>query len=1548
MKLLVTLALPNGALHDVTLSCDVTATVSDAAHTLARAGVSGDLAVEEIARTRAAPLTLRGQSVMGAEPVLLDPAAPIGSSGLQSGWIIEPVLEFGSHSNARRLIGVVGYVEVLTGRQAGTLFSLVPGENFIGRDRTSRVYLNDNSVSRRHMVINAGRHLELTDLGSANGVLVDGVRVETTQLVSATTVLVGDVELLITPGPPATPAAQLSHRVMHTRAPRVAPRFPESERELPTPPTPATPSRIPMLAMLAPMMMGGVMYAVTQSPMSLMMVAFTPLMMVGSWVDGKIGGRRKLRRETARFNEDMGVERAELQELREREIEVRSAETPTLPEVTRAIADRDSLLWTRRPEHRSFLEVRFGEGTLPSRTSIELPPRGETERKQWEDLRGLSEEFSEVQPVPVLERLDRCGSIGVAGPRMWAEGMARSLVLQLVGLHSPAELALACFASSGQSEEWNWLKWLPHVDAVTSPLPVWQLGDDDSSSLRLLIALEGLLDTRRTASGSRATVRSHLNLDTRNDDEQGEAIRDLPVTPTVLVLVLDDGHVDRSRLIALAEEGPDLGIHLIWVSETRAGIPAACRTFVELGESQGSVGFVRTGTKVGLQRVEFVEAPVARDFARSLAPVEDAGARVLDESDLPKTVNLRELHSMDLLGGAQPVIHSWAGSGSLVTQWTRGTDRDPLALAAVVGQGADGSAVVDLRTHGPHALVGGTTGAGKSEFLQTWIMSLAARISPDRLTFLLVDYKGGAAFAECTDLPHTVGLVTDLSPHLVRRALTSLRAELHYREELLAAHGAKDLITMERRSDPAAPPVLVIVIDEFAALANEVPEFVDGVIDVAQRGRSLGLHLIMATQRPAGVIKDNLRANTNLRVALRMADESDSSDVIGVKDAAFFDAETPGRGALKVGPGRIAHFQTGYLGGRASRAIVEPHIEVRSLGFTEGEPWDIPSEPTVGSRQRVKPPRDIEQLRDGIVEAARIAGIRSPRRPWLDELPHLLDLRRLKELEARSATAVEARGAGDAVTIGLRDDPAAQAQRPVTIDFEETGNISFVGAGGTGKTSALITLAASLSLDTGRKPAELYVVDAAGGALDAIASLPTVGAVASLSDMELVGRILRRLLDVIAERGPRFATARASSLAAYRAIPGNEQEPRVVLLIDGFGAFRQATEALGMLASPFQMLSEIMMTGRSVGVHVALTSDRPSAIPAAMASSLQQQIVLRLASPHDYGYLGVKGDALEEAVPGRAVFAGESDELQIALLAGNPELASQAEAIEELASALKLQGVTPAVKVRNAPEVIPLNEVDIEVGGRPAFGIDTRSFEPLGMPTAGLAVISGPAGSGQSTAARSCVAALQRWADVRGEGVETVLLTLTADGLRNSAVWGRVAFGEESVASLGRELVVALGGKPVESGRGLLGMIGGPIGGPIGGAPSAPQDTGKVAAEPMVFPNTGKRGVIVVERPADFENTDALPVLVALAKAARRAEVLVIFEFEQGTASGIWDLFNALKQPRWGLALQPDETESQTPFRESFGRVKRADFPPGRGFVIENGRVTPVHIALPT
>ena len=244
---------------------------------------------------------------------------------------------------------------------------------------------------------------------------------------------------------------------------------------------------------------------------------------------------------------------------------------------------------------------------------------------------------------------------------------------------------------------------------------------------------------------------------------------------------------------------------------------------------------------------------------------------------------------------------------------------------------ADGPVVVDLAVDGPHALVAGTTGAGKSELLQTLVCSLALANRPDELTFLLVDYKGGAAFRGCAGLPHVVGVVTDLDGHLTTRALTSLTAELRRRERLLAAEGASSLEAYQRlrANQPAlsAVPRLVIVIDEFRVLAEELPDFVHGLVRLAAVGRSLGVHLVLATQRPGGIVSADIRANVSLRIALRVRDRTDSVDVLDAPDAASIDASTPGRASLRGATTPLTRFQSARVTGgpgEGARLTVTP------------------------------------------------------------------------------------------------------------------------------------------------------------------------------------------------------------------------------------------------------------------------------------------------------------------------------------------------------------------------------------------------------------------------------------------------------------------------------------------------------------------------------------------------------------------------------------------------------------------------------------------------
>ena len=479
---------------------------------------------------------------------------------------------------------------------------------------------------------------------------------------------------------------------------------------------------------------------------------------------------------------------------------------------------------------------------------------------------------------------------------------------------------------------------------------------------------------------------------------------------------------------------------------------------------------------------------------------------------------------------------------------------------------------------------------------------MAAEYSPDRVTFLFVDYKGGSAFADCVELPHCVGLVTDLSPHLVRRALTSLRAELHHREHLFNRKKAKDLLELEKRRDPETPPALVLVIDEFAALASEVPEFVDGVVDIAQRGRSLGIHLIMATQRPAGVIKDNLRANTNLRVALRMADESDSRDVVGDPIAALFDPSIPGRGIAKTGPGRLVAVPVRVRGRMdAPTRSCRPRSGSRSCASARPVVWERDAAPESTRTTRTSGPttRSAWSARSWPRPSTR--GIPAPRRPWLDELPTTVDI-----------AALPARGDGE-ILLGLARHPRAAAagadvlrarprRRDARLRHERLGQVHAAAHHRASRPDCVPT--------SGRR--RCTASTSASGALRSLESLPHVGSVISGDDAERVQRLLRTLGDLLDRRGRAFSEANAASLTEYRRITGL-REPRIILLIDGFGQFKAEWDATTVRMPFYHVFMRILGEGRPLGVHVVATADRAGAVPTAVSANVSRRIVLRLS-----------------------------------------------------------------------------------------------------------------------------------------------------------------------------------------------------------------------------------------------------------------------------------------------------------------------------------------------
>lgn len=328
--------------------------------------------------------------------------------------------------------------------------------------------------------------------------------------------------------------------------------------------------------------------------------------------------------------------------------------------------------------------------------------------------------------------------------------------------------------------------------------------------------------------------------------------------------------------------------------------------------------------------------------------------------------------------------------------------RDTESTAAVIGRDAEGAVALDLERSGPHALVAGTTGSGKSELLVSWVLALAAARPPEQLVFLLVDFKGGAAFAPLQGVPHVVGIVDDLDQATANRAVDSLRAELRRREQVLAEHRARDI----RELRTGTLPRLVIVVDEFAALVAEGPELHEVFSDVAARGRSLGMHLILGTQRPAGIVRDTVLANITIRVCLRVLDAADSTSMVGSPDAVELPANLPGRAVLRDEHGiRTMHV-----------ARATPELIARVSQRWQGH--RIPDE-----------------------------------RPWCDPLPELLVLND------------SVRGNGGLV-IGMVDLPREQRQEPLELDPWQTGALLVVGATGSGRSCAMRALAAAADADT--------------------------------------------------------------------------------------------------------------------------------------------------------------------------------------------------------------------------------------------------------------------------------------------------------------------------------------------------------------------------------------------------------------------------------------------------------------------------------------------------
>jgi len=1364
----------------------------------------------------------------------------------------------GSHDRARsrrRIAAADLELAVVGGPAAGHRFPLTPGDHVLGRDDGCAIRLDDPALSGRHLRLRVGDDSGVTveDLGSRNGTRLEGATLaaEEPQPVPLGAVVSAgrshlSVEQTAADGHP--PPASPDGTIRFNRPPRVQRRLEPVVRPFPPPPESAQRSRLPLGASLIPLALGLGLYLATRIPTMLFFAALSPLMALSTYLEDRRSGRKGFEQRRREYRKRLAALGEELEEERGRELAARRAASPDPAQLLRRATRLEPALWERRSEDQDFLSLRLGAADRPALFTVRIDQGGDA------DLRREAEEVAEwyaVAPaVPIELPLGELGAAGLCGPEDRVDALARSLVAQAAVLHSPRQLVIAAALSPARAAEWNWLVWLPHAGVESAPA-------------------RGLVTS---PLGARALVEDVVRvIEERNETAEtrfGPARRTGWVS---LLLVLDEAVAPERALVAdLLVRAADAGVAVLWLAHERRDLPGECAGIVELdaGAPRLSYTDARSGETVSDVSADGLARDLAEELAFALAPVRDTSARA--GGGVPERTAL-----LDLLGLEDASAH-WIAS-----RW----EEDNGGLRAIIGAGLQGPFEVDLRADGPHALVAGMTGSGKSELLQTLIVSLASAHPPTRLSFLLIDYKGGAAFKDCVALPHTVGLVTDLDAHLTQRALVSLNAELQRRERLLRDVGANSLADMERRDPDGAPPSLVIVIDEFATLAKEVPDFIDGIVDVAQRGRSLGVHLVLATQRPGGVVSENIRANTNLRIALRVNEAAESTDVIGVPEAARIPRDQPGRAYARTGHGELTEFQTAYVGGTGGRRPDDRSIHVRKLGFDASR----------GERDAAAVAAETELMRlvAAVSAAAEARNLERPRSPWLAPLPPVV------ALETLAAPG----HAGREAVLGLLDDPGRQLQEPYVLDLEAEGSMLVYGTSGSGKTTFLRTLALSLAQDASPDELQLYGLDFATRGLRMLEALPHCGSVITDDDEERTARLFAVLRSTLERRKALFAERGVFNLSEFRRAEPERAPPRILVLLDGYPGFAAAFERVN-LGELVEALPRLVGEGRPLGVHFAITADRRGAVPNALAGIIPTKVVLRMADEDEFSALGVPLRSVRGAQlpPGRGFLAGGL-ELQVALAGTDSSGAGQAAAVGDLAE--RLQG-----RYASAPAIEPLpalvERASLPAPGKPlhaVLGIGDTELAPaeLDLSERHFLVI-GPYRSGRSTTLGTIVESL--WRD--GDHLETHLLAPRRSPLSELGPWTSVAEGVQAC----EDAVSAL------------------------------------AAQIDQRPGSATPVLVVIDDGDELAESLAAPALETIVRRGRDAAVRVVCACERQAAQrafGGW--LRELRKEEHGLLLAPDPDVDGDLLAVRLPRRTNPVFPPGRGYVVRRGTIELVQVA---
>ncbi|MBN1264490.1 MAG: hypothetical protein JXA25_03295 [Anaerolineales bacterium] len=985
---------------------------------------------------------------------------------------------------------------------------------------------------------------------------------------------------------------------------------------------------------------------------------------------------------------------------------------PSNDQISHWVLMNEGRIWERRKSDPDFLELRLGLGRR--RTSFEI----KSPRIEFPELappgsmraRDLVERYAWVDQVPITVALTGVPMLAVAGPMELRGAFIRSLLCQLAGLHAPADLSIAAIYQHRTANQWEWIKWLPHTGALLDNLP--RIAYDNETGAALLSQLL-------------------------------EKLRENKDHPYMLLVVEDAECLRESELFRVLLSGEkDLKVLVFFLSAHPSHIPAGFNAVVEILSDQQAEYKSGASAPPVIFRQDQLDLEKADFISRKLASLKNYD--VSQQSDLPESVRLLDLMDLNL------------DTLDLKTRWQR-LLTDPPQLEAIAGMRAGKRPLLlNLKQSaaGPHGLIAGTTGSGKSEFLLSLLTGLALNHHPHQVQFLLIDYKGGTAMSVLRRLPHTIGLVTDLDGRQTIRTLQMLSGEMQRRERMLTDACVADIDKYHQAGLKKPFPYLFIVIDEFAELRDrfryDLGQVMDQFISVAQKGRALGVHLVIAMQKPEGVVNDRIRANMKFRICLRVERAEDSRNVLGTADAYLLPANPPGRAYYRVGNfENYEQFQVARIAGvhqvGATSSAVDPDLSVYEI-CPDGSRVVLIQDTRLnqGAAETTgKHSTEAEVLVQMAEKAAVEMGLQKLPGPWIEPLPERIGLGSLVEQFFRKDMKEwNWEQKSKATPVGLVDDPVNQRQFLYEVELS-SGNMLIVGSPGSGRTTFLQTAVYSLAYVYPPDELHVHIIDFSGHKLLAsFGDFPHIGGIYQAADEERVLKLLRFLTDVLNRRKQQFLERKVVGLSAYNnQCPAEEREARLLIVINNYIKFRE------QYPEDLSEWMHLIREGTAYGISFILTADRP--LMGREMELIKKRVVLSLLEKSHYGILlGSKLNTKKMLdIPGRGYISGK-DPLEV-------QIASPADGGEEhwigwlnqigTKMAESWRGTLPH-DIKALPEKLGLWDLmkqypeatdEGTIGGKILLGLDEQHllpvwFEPDKSPQRFL--ISGPPSSGKSAA----------------------------------------------------------------------------------------------------------------------------------------------------------------------------------------------------------------------